>query len=157
MRLSPWLDQGDSRDHRTMWEGGVRVLLVDDQEPFLRAMSAVVGETTGWVVVGEAASGERALTLAAELLPDLVLMDVHLPGIDGVTATRALRAGDPTPVVILLSTHDEDTGDGFVAESGASAYLTKSALSPARLTELWEAAASERTGDGPPHAGRPGA
>ena len=73
----------------------VRVLLVDDQDPFLRAMAAVVEETPGFEVVGRAVSGEEALDLAATLLPDLVLMDVNLPGIDGLEATRRLLSATP--------------------------------------------------------------
>lgn len=118
----------------------VRVLLVDDQAPFLGAMRAVVEETAGFEVVGEARSGEESIHAAAELLPDLVLMDVNLPGMDGVEATRQLRGRRPPPVVLLLSTYDEDAGALFVAESGAAAYVTKSAFGPERLTETWGAA-----------------
>ncbi|MEU4605407.1 response regulator transcription factor [Kribbella sp. NPDC023972] len=117
----------------------VRVLLVDDQAPFLRAMSAVVAETAGFEVVGEASSGEECILAAAELLPDFVLMDVNLPGIDGVEATRRLRGRQFPPVVLLLSTYDEDAGAYFVAECGATAYVTKSALGPDRLREVWTA------------------
>jgi DNA-binding NarL/FixJ family response regulator len=70
----------------------VRVLVVDDQAAFLRAMTSVVRETPGFEVAGEASSGEECLIVAAELRPDLVLMDVRLPGIDGVAATRRLLA-----------------------------------------------------------------
>jgi DNA-binding NarL/FixJ family response regulator len=122
----------------------VRVLLVDDQAEFLRAMTAVVGESPGFAVVGEAASGEESLVLAADLLPDLVLMDVNLPGIDGVEATRRLLDRDAPPVVLLLSTYDEDAGETLLADSGAAAYLTKSAFSPDRLDAAWWAAAHER-------------
>jgi DNA-binding NarL/FixJ family response regulator len=115
----------------------VRVLLVDDQDAFLRAMTFVVQETPGFEVVGEASSGEESLVVAAELLPDLVLMDVNLPGIDGLEATRRLRGRDAPPVVLLLSTYDEDAGEHFVAESGAAAYVTKSAFGPDRLEEVW--------------------
>ena len=116
----------------------VRVLLVDDRAEFLRAMVSVVQETPGFEVAGQASSGEESLRLAEALLPDLVLMDVNLPGVDGLTATRRLRAdADHSPVVFLLSTHDEDTGDEFVAESGAAAYLTKSSFGPDRLEDLW--------------------
>jgi DNA-binding NarL/FixJ family response regulator len=119
----------------------VRVLLVDDQAPFLHAMRAVVEETDGFEVVGEASSGEESVMAADELLPDVVLMDVNLPGIDGVEATRRLRGRPAPPVVILLSTYDEDAGAHFVAESGAVAYVTKSAFGPDRLREVWSAAA----------------
>jgi CheY-like chemotaxis protein len=115
----------------------VRVLVVDDQAPFLRAMTSVVEETDGFEVVGQAESGEESLVVAAAVRPDLVLMDVNLPGIDGLEATRRLRAGDSPPVVLLLSTYDEDAGEVFVAESGAAAYVTKSAFGPDRLEHVW--------------------
>lgn len=117
----------------------VRVLLVDDQAPFLRAMGAVVEETAGFEVVGEASSGEESILAAAELRPDLVVMDVNLPGIDGLESTRQLRASESPPVVLLLSTYDEDAGDHFIAECGAAAYVTKSAFGPDGLREAWAA------------------
>jgi DNA-binding NarL/FixJ family response regulator len=120
----------------------VRVLLVDDQAPYLRAMGAVVAETAGFEVVGEALSGEESILVAAESLPDFVLMDVNLPGIDGMEATRRLRERQPPPAVLLLSTYDEDAGAHFVAECGAGAYVTKSAFGPDRLREAWAAASA---------------
>jgi two-component system invasion response regulator UvrY len=116
----------------------VRVMLVDDQAAYLRAMIGVIQETPGFEVAGVATSGEQSLRLAEALLPDLVLMDVNLPGMDGLEATRRLReGGDPSPVVFLLSTHDEDTGDGLAAESGAAAYVAKWSFGPDRLEALW--------------------
>jgi DNA-binding NarL/FixJ family response regulator len=120
----------------------VRVLVVDDQAPFRRAMRSVVEETDGFEVVGEVDTGEGSLEAAARLAPDLVLMDVHLPGIDGLEATRRLRAAARPPVVLLLSNYDEEAGVGFVAESGAAGYVTKSAFGPDRLEETWSAAAT---------------
>ena len=90
--------------------------------------------------MGRAGSGEEAVVAARALLPDLVLMDVNLPGIDGLEATRRLRAAHLAPVVLLLSTYDEDAGARFVAECGAAAYVTKSAFGPDRLREAWTAA-----------------
>ena len=116
----------------------VRVLIVDDQEPFRRAMAAVVAETDGFVVVGSAASGEEALALAAALRPDLVLMDVHLPGIDGIEATRRLTGSPGGPVVVLLSTYDQDEFD--LAGCGAASYVPKAAFGPDRLSAAWEEA-----------------
>ncbi|GAA4407437.1 hypothetical protein GCM10023168_23480 [Fodinibacter luteus] len=115
----------------------VRVLLVDDQEAFMRALVAVVGATPNFDVVGRARTGEESLVLASEVNPDLVLMDVNLPGIDGLEATRRLRARSSPPVVVLLSTHDEDAGEQYLAESGAHEYVTKSAFGPQRLAECW--------------------
>jgi DNA-binding NarL/FixJ family response regulator len=121
--------------------GDVRVLVVDDQAPFRRAMALVVEETDGFVVVGQAASGEESLELGRDLQPDLVLMDVNLPGIDGLEATRRLVASERPPVVLLLSTYDEDAGEQFTAQSGAIGYVTKSAFGPDRLTAAWRSAA----------------
>jgi DNA-binding NarL/FixJ family response regulator len=122
----------------------VRVLIVDDQEPFRRAMAAVVAETDGFVVVGSAASGEEALALAAALRPGLVLMDVHLPGIDGIEATRQLTGSPGGPVVVLLSTYDQDEFD--LAGCGAASYVPKAAFGPDRLSAAW-AEATGRVSD----------
>ena len=115
----------------------VRVLVVDDVAAYLRAMLAVVAETPGFEVVGEASSGEDALIVATQSLPDLVLMDVHLPGIDGVEATRRLLLGARPPTVVLLSTYDDDAGQQFVARSGATAYVHKAVFSPDCLEQAW--------------------
>jgi len=117
----------------------VRVLVVDDQEPFRRAMTAVVEETDGFVVVGSATTGEESLSAAEALRPDLVLMDVNLPGIDGVEASRRLTAAQDGPVVVLLSTYDAEDFD--IAGSGAAAYVAKAAFGPDRLSEAWQTAA----------------
>jgi DNA-binding NarL/FixJ family response regulator len=119
----------------------VRVLVVDDQEPYRRAMAAVVGATDGFVVVGSATTGEESVQVADELRPDLVLMDVNLPGIDGVEATRLLVALPHPPVVVLLSTYDEDQVDA--AGCGAASYVPKAVFGPDRLLAAWEAAARQ--------------
>jgi DNA-binding NarL/FixJ family response regulator len=116
----------------------VRVLVVDDQEPFRRAMTSVVEATEGFVVVGSATTGEEALVASSDLGPELVLMDVHLPGIDGVEATRRLTAGGDGPVVFLLSTYDEDELDA--AGCGATTYIPKSAFGADRLSAEWQQA-----------------
>ena len=89
----------------------VRVLVVDDQLAYRRALAAVVTETDGFAMVGSTTSGEESLVIAAEVLPDLVLMDVNLPGISGIDAARRLTAAPGGPVVVLLSTYDEDEFD----------------------------------------------
>ena len=124
----------------------LRVLVVDDQEPFRRAMSAVVDETDGFVVVGSAHSGEESLAMATELRPDLVLMDVNLPGIDGIEAARSLTADPDGPVVVLLSTYDVDQVD--LEGSGAAAYLAKADLGPDRLSAAWLDAQDDLRGHG---------
>jgi two-component system response regulator AlgR len=101
-------------------------------------MAAVVEATEGFAIVGTAASGEESIDVARELQPDLVLMDVNLPGIDGIEATRVLGAEPHPPVVVLLSTYDEDE---FNRDScGAAAYVPKGAFGPDRLSQAWESA-----------------
>ncbi len=118
----------------------VRVLIVDDQEPFRLAARMVVDVTDGFDVVGEAETGEDAVTMAADLAPDLVLMDVNLPGIDGLEATRRILAAEGAPVVLLLSTYEEEEYAPRAAECGAAAYIPKAVFGPDRLETAWEAA-----------------
>ena len=123
----------------------VRVLVVDDQAPFRMAAAAVVEATDDFELVGEVETGEAAVTAAQELLPDLVLMDVNLPGINGLEATRQIldhaAASGGTPVVVLvLSTYEAAEYAPRAAEAGAASYIPKSEFSPDRLTEAWEAA-----------------
>ena len=121
----------------------VGVLVVDDQDPYRRAMSVVVDSTEGFFVVGAVASGEESVTAATQLRPDLVLMDINLPGIDGIEAARRIREIASAPVVVLLSTHDEDDFD--LSGCGAAAYISKSALSAARLRQVWSDRGAQQT------------
>jgi DNA-binding NarL/FixJ family response regulator len=115
----------------------VSVLIVDDHESFRRVARSVVEATEGFVVVATAATGEESVEVAERVRPDLVLMDVNLPGIDGIEATRRLRALSPGPVVVLLSTYDEADFDRPTADTGALTYVAKSAFGPERLVEAW--------------------
>lgn len=119
----------------------VRVLIVDDQEPFRMAARMVVDATDGFDVVGEAETGEASVAMATELEPDLVLMDVNLPGINGLDATRQILVdrGDAV-IVLLLSTYEEDEYAPRAAECGAAAYIPKAAFGPDRLEAAWAAA-----------------
>jgi DNA-binding NarL/FixJ family response regulator len=117
----------------------VRVLIVDDLEPFRRAARAVVDATPGFEVAAEVFSGEEAVTAAVELVPDLILMDLNLPGIDGVEATRQILARSPGTLVLLLSTREQDEVGPVTAEAGAAAYIAKSSFSSERLAEAWAA------------------
>ena len=114
----------------------VRVLVVDDQTPFRRAANAVCSMTPGFEVVAEAESGEDAVTAAAEARPDLVLMDINLPGINGIEACRQILANQDA-VVILLSTYSRDDLPSDARDSGALAYVHKEELAPNVLEDLW--------------------
>jgi len=118
----------------------VRVLIVDDQEPFRAAARMVVDATEGFEVVAEARTGEESVERAAELAPDLVLMDVNLPGIDGLEATRRILASGNPPVVLLVSTYEPEEYEPRAAECGAAAYIPKSSFGPDRLEATWAAA-----------------
>jgi DNA-binding NarL/FixJ family response regulator len=116
----------------------VRVLIVDDQEPFRMAARMVVEATEGFEVVGEAESGESSVEMARDLNPDLVLMDVNLPGINGLDATRQIlqERGDSV-VILLLSTYEEEEYAPRAAECGAAAYIPKAVFGPDRLESAW--------------------
>jgi CheY-like chemotaxis protein len=116
----------------------VKVFVVDDHEAFRRAVTAIVDEVAGFVVVGSAESGEESLELLSGRPADLVLMDVHLPGMTGIEAAQVLTTAPDPPVVVLLSTYDEGEVDHL--ESGAVAYVNKAAFSPSRLVEVWASA-----------------
>ncbi|HZP90192.1 MAG TPA: response regulator transcription factor [Actinomycetota bacterium] len=122
----------------------VRVLVVDDQAPFRLAARMVVEATQGFEVVGEVESGEDSVERARELGPDLVLMDVNLPGIDGLEATRRILAGSGHVIVLLLSTYEEAEYAPRATECGAAAYIPKAVFGPERLVEAWEAATRSR-------------
>jgi adenylate cyclase len=119
---------------------GVRVLVVDDQRPFREAATQVVAATDGFEFVGQAESGEEAVQFAIELSPDLVLMDLNLPGIDGLEATRRiLDASSGRIAVVALST--ETSLATRAVSSGAATFISKSEFDPDRLVEAWKIAA----------------
>jgi two-component system, NarL family, invasion response regulator UvrY len=115
----------------------VRVLIVDDQHPFRAVARTVIGMTAGFEVAAEAESGEAALAAVVANRPELVLMDINLPGINGIEATRRIRADYPEVEVILLSTYSEADLPADAREVGALAYVHKEDLGPALIRDLW--------------------
>jgi two-component system, NarL family, invasion response regulator UvrY len=115
----------------------VPVLIVDDQAFFRSAARAVLAVTPGFAAVGEACSGEEAVTRAEELAPELVLMDIHLPGISGIEATRRIRAAHPGILFLLLSTYKAEDLPEEARECGAIGYLHKEDFEPEVLERIW--------------------
>ncbi len=116
----------------------VPVLIVDDQAPFRRAALAVVKLTPGFEVVGEAASGEEAVAAIAPLGPRLVLMDINMPGIGGIEASRRITTDHPDVKVMLLSTYQVTDLPADARASGAEAYVHKEEFGPEVLRDVWE-------------------
>lgn len=120
----------------------IGVVTVDDQETFRRSAREVIEATPGFALVGEAATGEEALVVAADLLPDLVLVDVRMPGIDGFETARRLRAAHPETTVALLSS--DDVSASMCTSCGAVAFVPKRTFGPAALQRLWGERGSSR-------------
>jgi DNA-binding NarL/FixJ family response regulator len=117
----------------------VGVLVVDDSPTFRRAAVAVIDMTDGFEVVGEAASGEDALQMAASLRPDLVLLDVNMPGLGGLAALDAFRRDRPETQVVLVSTYGPADLPSDVRAAGTT-YLHKARLTPESIHALWNEA-----------------
>ena len=120
----------------------VQVLIVDDQLPFREASRMVVEMTDGFEVAGEAVNGREAIELVSQLEPDLVLMDVQMPGIDGIETTRQISALPDAPAVIVMSTHESGDYVGMAVAAGAVGFIPKSQFSFDTLAEMWELAQS---------------
>jgi two-component system, NarL family, invasion response regulator UvrY len=119
----------------------VRVWVVDDQASFRMATAAALAAMEDFVMAGECETGESAIELIRNASAGIVLMDIHMPGMGGIEATRRIRAAHPDLIVLLMSTYDVEDLPAAAADCGAAAYLHKEQLSPDLLTRLWRAAA----------------
>jgi len=119
----------------------VRVWVVDDQASFRMATAAALAAMEDFVMAGECETGESAIELMRNASAEIVLMDIHMPGMGGIEATRRIRAAHPDLMVLLMSTYDVEDLPAAAADCGAAAYLHKEQLSTDLLTRLWRAAA----------------
>ena len=122
---------------KEMIHRAVRVLIVDDQLPFREASRMVVEMTDGFEVAGEAENGEQAIALVHDLKPDLVLMDVQMPGIDGIETTRRITSAPSPPTVVVMSTHESGDYVDVALSAGAVGFVPKSQFGMDTLDEMW--------------------
>lgn len=103
----------------------VRTLVVDDSPLLLKILSQILEEAGAFELVGTATDGHQALRQAAALSPELVLMDLHLPQLNGIQATRHLKQHEPPPVVILVTSDESALARSLAAQAGADAFVLK--------------------------------
>jgi two-component system, NarL family, invasion response regulator UvrY len=115
----------------------VKVMTVDDSAAFRAAAREVVEATTGFEHLGDARSGEEALALAKTLAPDLVLVDVRMPGIDGLETARRLKLSRPETTTVLVSTAEIESLPSGYATCGAAAFIRKQDFGPSTLRAVW--------------------
>lgn len=136
----------------------IRVLLADDHALVRRGFRRLLEDDAGISVVGEAASGDEAIRMAAELKPRVVVMDAAMPGSNGLVATRTIISADAGIAVLMLSMHSEQTLVQQALAAGASGYVLKTALDLDLAAAVRRIAAGERVIDAtlsqpPPLAG----
>ena len=112
----------------------IRILIVDDHTLLRHGLRLIFNHAEGLAVVGEASDGEEAIAMAQTLKPDVILMDVNMPGVDGIEATRRIRAAQPEIQVLMLTISKQDTDLISALKAGARGYLLKNAESGEDLT-----------------------
>lgn len=129
-----------------------RILIVDDHEIFRRGLRSLLESRPEFEILGEAADGLQAIEKAMQLRPDLIVMDVSMPQLDGLQATRQIRKKLPEAKILILSQHDTSHMLSAALEAGANGYVTKSQVSRCLLSAL-EAVSNGRSfnwnGQGP--------
>jgi two-component system, NarL family, response regulator len=122
----------------------IRVLTADDHAVVRAGIAAMIANEPDITVVGEAADGDEAVALYAERAPDVVLMDLRMPKLDGVSAIRAIRAADPQARVVALTTYDGDADIHRALSAGACSYLVKDVLVAELVRTIRSAAEGKR-------------
>jgi DNA-binding NarL/FixJ family response regulator len=133
---------GDRPNEEQSASQGLQLLIADDSEPFRAGLAALVASLDGMVVVGTATDGDAAVTMALDLQPDVVLMDLSMPGRNGIEATRAIVSSAPHIAVLILTMHEDDESVFAAVQAGARGYLVKGA----RQAELVRAVRSVAEG-----------
>ena len=118
----------------------VRVLVADDHRPFAEAVSVILEGEAGVECVGVAGDGHEAIAKARELKPDVVLMDISMPALDGIEATRRLRKKQPGVAVLVLTGSNAEQDVARARAAGAVGYLTKDSIAATLVDAIHEAA-----------------
>ena len=105
----------------------LQLLIADDSQPFRTGLAALIASVDGMVVTGHASDGDEAIALAVDLQPDVVLMDLNMPGRNGIEATRAIVSSAPHIAVLILTMHEDSESVFAAIQAGARGYLVKGA------------------------------
>jgi DNA-binding NarL/FixJ family response regulator len=124
-------------------EKRIRVLVADDHPVFRRGMRAILGAETSTELVGEATDGEEAVARALELRPDVILMDLNMPNVNGIEATRRILEANPETAVLMLTMFDDDKSIFAAIRAGAHGYVLKGADGVETLRAIQAAASGE--------------
>jgi DNA-binding NarL/FixJ family response regulator len=119
----------------------IRVLIADDHRLFAEALEAILGTDDRLLIVAHASDGEEAVQLAGELQPDVVLMDIDMPVLDGIEATRAIRAGGAGASILILTASSSRADVERAREAGAAGYVTKDRVAAELIAAIVEVAA----------------
>ena len=121
----------------------IRLLIADDHPAFRRGLELMLTDVDDIEIVGEAETGQRAVELAEQLTPDVVLMDLRMPDLDGIEATRRLCRGTPTPAIVVLTMFEDDDSVFAAMRAGARGYLLKGAEQDEIIRSVRAAASGE--------------
>ncbi len=121
----------------------INIMLVDDHPLFRQALRNILEKQADFEIVAEAANGEEAVSLAIELALDVVVMDISMPVLNGLEATRQIKAKNPAIIVLVLTVHDDSEHVIGILESGAAGYLTKSAVEEEVVSAIRSVVAGE--------------
>lgn len=121
----------------------LRIVLADDHPMFREGVRSVLESTEGISVVGEAATGDEAVSLALELQPDLILMDIRMPGINGIEATVRIRAERPEQAILIFTMFKDDASVITAIKAGAKGYILKDFEREDLIRAIWTVASGE--------------